>query len=41
MYIVYPAGVPEADGYSYRIVQTVIYHGLMIAQGVFSIAFKE
>lgn len=41
MYIVYPAGVPEADGYSYRIVQTVIYHGLMIAQGVFSIAFKD
>ena len=41
MYIVYPAGVSSADGYSYRIVQTVLYHGLMIAQGVFSIAFKD
>lgn len=41
MYLVYPAGVAEADGYSYRIIQTVLYHGLMIAQGVFAIAFKE
>lgn len=41
MYLVYPAGVPVADGYSYRIVQTVIYHGLMIAQGVFAIAFED
>ena len=40
-YIVYPAGVAVADGYSYRIVQTVIYHGLMIAQGVFAIAFND
>lgn len=41
MYLVYPAGVSEADGYSYRIVQTVIYHGLMVAQGVFAIAFND
>ena len=46
MYITYPAGVTDGngnffDGYCYRIVQTVIYHGLMIAYGVFSIAFKE
>ena len=41
MYLSYPAGVAEADGYSYRIVQTVIYHGLMLAQGVFAIAFKD
>ena len=41
MYIVYPAGVAKADGYSYRIVQTVLYHGLMIAQGVFAIAFND
>ena len=40
-YMVYPVGVPIADGYSYRIIQTVIYHGLMIAQGVFAIAFKD
>ena len=46
MYMTYPSGVLDAegnlfDGYTYRIVQTVIYHGLMIAYGVFSIAFKE
>lgn len=41
MYLTYPAGVAEADGYSYRIVQTVLYHGLMIAQGVFSIAYND
>jgi hypothetical protein len=41
MYIIYPAGVPASDGYSYRIVQTVIYHGLMIAQGIFAIAYND
>ena len=41
MYLTYPAGVSAADGYSYRILQTVAYHGLMIAQGVFAIAFKD
>lgn len=41
MYILYPAGVPASDGYSYRIVQTVIYHGLMIAQGIFAIAYND
>lgn len=41
MYLVYPAGVNEADGYSYRIIQTVIYHGLMIAQGVFAICYND
>ena len=41
MYLVYPAGVNEADGYSYRIIQTVLYHGLMVAQGVFAIAFND
>lgn len=41
LYLVYPAGVNEADGYSYRIIQTVLYHGLMIAYGVFSIAFND
>ncbi len=41
MYLVYPVGVSEADGYSYRILQTVLYHGLMIAQGVFAIAFND
>lgn len=41
MYLTYPAGVASADGYSYRILQTVIYHGLMIAQGVFAIAFND
>ena len=46
MYLTYPSGVLNYkgelfDGYCYRIIQTVIYHGLMIAYGVFSIAFKE
>lgn len=41
MYLSYPAGVASADGYSYRILQTVIYHGLMMAQGIFAIAFAE
>lgn len=41
MYLVYPSGVSSADGYSYRIVQTVIYHGLMVAQGVFALAYGE
>ena len=40
-YLLYPAGVASADGYSYRIVQTVIYHGLMVAQGVFAIALND
>lgn len=45
-YLVYPAGVQNGagdyfDGYTYRIVQTVIYHGLMVAQGVFAIFYKE
>lgn len=40
-YMVYPSGVPSTDGYSYRVIQTVLYHGLMIAQGVFAIALKD
>lgn len=41
LYIAYPSGVSTADGYSYRIVQTVLYHGLMVAQGVFAIAYDD
>ena len=41
MYLSYPAGVTAADGYSYRILQTVAFHGLMIAHGVFAIAFND
>lgn len=46
MYLTYPAGVNNSqgdffDGYTYRIIQTVLYHGLMVAQGVFAIAFGE
>ena len=40
-YLLYPSGVPSADGYSYRIVQTVAYHGLMVAQCVFAIAYDD
>ena len=46
MYLVYPAGVTNGpgqyfDGYTYRIIQTVLYHGLMVAQGVFAIALGD
>jgi uncharacterized membrane protein YwaF len=46
MYLVYPAGVRTGageyfDGYTYRIIQTVLYHGLMLAQGVFAIAYGD
>lgn len=46
MYLVYPAGVRTGsgeyyDGYTYRIIQTVLYHGIMLAQGVFAIAFGD
>lgn len=46
MYLTYPAGVKTGageffDGYTYRIIQTVLYHGLMVAQGVFAIAFGD
>ena len=46
MYLTYPAGVINGageffDGYTYRIIQTVLYHGLMVAQGVFAIAFGD
>ena len=46
MYLCYPAGVRNGageyfDGYTYRIIQTVLYHGLMVAQGVFAIAFGD
>lgn len=43
MYITYPSGV--ADGkvfaFSYRIVQTMMYHGLVVAHGIFSLAFGD
>lgn len=41
MYITYPSGVAKGDLLSYRIMQTVIYHGLMIAQGVFALVFSD
>ena len=46
MYLVYPAGVLSGtgqyfDGISYRIIQTVLYHGLMLAQGVFAIVWGD
>lgn len=46
MYLVYPAGVRNGsgqyfDGYTYRIIQTVLYHGLMVAQGVFAIIYGD
>ncbi len=43
MYVTYPSGV--ADGeisiFCYRIIQTLIYHGLMVAYGVFCLVFED
>ena len=43
MYIVYPSGV--ADGkvfpFSYRIMQTMIFHGLVVAHGIFALSFGD
>lgn len=43
MYIVYPSGI--ADGkvfpFSYRIIQTMLYHGFVVAHGVFALAFGD
>ena len=43
MYITYPSGVADGEVYafSYRIVQTMLYHGLLVAHGVFSLAFGD
>ncbi len=43
IYVVYPAGVAdgEVSFFSYRILQTLLFHGLMVAYGVFSLAFGE
>ncbi len=38
MYISYPAGVSGAAPWSYRIVQTMFYHGVLFAWGVLSVA---
>ena len=43
MYVVYPSGV--ADGkvfpFSYRIMQTMLYHGLVVAHGILSLSFGD
>ncbi len=43
IYLVYPAGVAdgEVSFFSYRILQTLLFHGLMAAQGIFVLAFGE
>ena len=46
MYLCYPAGVQNPageffDGYTYRIIQTILYHGIMLAQGVFAIVYGD
>ena len=43
MYISYPSGV--ADGstfpFSYRVIQTMLYHGLLVAHGVLALVFSD
>ena len=41
MYIAYPSGVANGEvfSFSYRIVQTMLYHGLVVAHGVFALSF--
>ena len=43
MYILYPSGV--ADGavfpFCYRIIQTMLFHGLIVAHGIFSLSFGD
>lgn len=43
MYVAYPSGVADGEVciFSYRITQTLIYHGMMIAQGVYTLAFDD
>ncbi len=43
IYIAYPSGVAdgEVSFFSYRILQTLLFHGLMIAYSVFSLVFGE
>lgn len=42
-YIIYPAGVMwyEIHPLSYRAVQTLMFHGTMVAYGIFALAFGE
>ena len=43
MYITYPSGIADGEVYPfcYRIVQTMLFHGLMVAHGIFSLAFSD
>ena len=43
IYVIYPAGVGwyQIHPLSYRVVQTLLFHGLMSAYGIFVLAFEE
>ena len=43
MYISYPSGVADGETFpfSYRVIQTMIYHGLLVAHGVFALTFND
>ncbi len=43
IYVAYPAGVAngEVSIFSYRILQTLLFHGLMVAYGVWSLLFGD
>ena len=43
IYVIYPAGVGwyQIHPISYRVVQTMLFHGLMSAYGIFVLAFDE
>ena len=43
MYIVYPSGVADGEvfPFSYRIIQTMLFHGLVVAHGIFALCFGD
>ena len=43
MYIVYPSGIADGEvfPFSYRIIQTMSFHGLLVAHGIFSLSFGD
>ena len=43
MYIAYPSGVADGEvfPFSYRIIQTMLFHGLLVAHGIFALSFGE
>ncbi len=43
IYVIYPAGIGwyAIHPFSYRVIQTVLYHGVMTAYGIFTLAYEK